>query len=113
MEIDGKADEQYTILKALEANGIHAFPEPYIDIWVRASAQGSFCYDLADAVYFLFENVDLTKEDVPSKSRNYFLQYWIGKTFPIHALAYLSNNVTKCQGTSGMIIPTRWTTVIL
>ena len=53
--------------------------------------------DLADAVHFLFENIDLSKES-SSRNRNYFYNIGSGKDLTINALALLIKKVTEFRG---------------
>ncbi|NVO21394.1 MAG: GDP-L-fucose synthase [Bacteroidetes bacterium] len=97
--IDGKADEKQ-ILEALENNGIHSFPEPYIDIWGTGQVLREFLFveDLADAVHFLFENYDLDASDLPGHKKDYFFNVGSGKDLSINALAILIKNITQFKG---------------
>jgi GDP-L-fucose synthase len=97
--IDGTAENDI-ILKVLDDRGVHAYPKPYIDIWGTGQVLREFLFvdDLADAVFFLFENFDLTKETGPASTRNYFYNVGSGKDLSINALAIHIKNVTKFEG---------------
>jgi len=97
--IDGTAEND-VIIKILDANGIHVFPQPHIDIWGTGQVLREFLFvdDLADAVLFLFENFNMAEDGSSHASKNYFYNIGPGKDLSINALAIHIKNVTKFRG---------------
>ena len=97
--VDGNATET-EILDVLDKHGVHAYPDPYIDVWGTGQVLREFMFvdDLADAVHFLFENYNVPVEKAESEDINYFYNAGSGKDLSINALALIIKKVTGFQG---------------
>lgn len=92
---DGNATEM-DILKVLDENGIHTLPEISVDVWGTGNVLREFLYvdDLADAVYFLFKNYDITRE----ANKNYYFNIGSGTDLSVNELATLIKKETGYKG---------------
>jgi GDP-L-fucose synthase len=110
-DIDGTAKNE-DILKILTVNGIHTEPEVIVDVWGSGEVLREFLFveDLADAVYFLFENYNISHETEKAENNNYYFNIGSGVDLTINELAKkikivtgyngkLLNDLTKPDGT--------------
>lgn len=97
--IDGIAQAE-DVLKVLDSNGVHTTPEMIVDVWGTGEVLREFLFvdDLADAVYFLFKNYNISNETGTSGNQSYFFNVGSGIDLTVNELTKKIKNVIGYNG---------------